>query len=161
MHLLVSGHKYENVWVKKGNEKIWKSAKQRLLGIEIGRNLNFDDHVISLCKKAGRKLAVLARLPKFMSFKQKRILMKTFVESQFGYCSLIWMFHGRKVNSKINHLQERSLRIFYDDYTTSFEDSLKKDNFFNIHHKDIQWLAIDIFLSRKELLTHFYVTFFR
>ena len=85
-HLLVSGHKYENVWVKMGDEKIWESAKQKLLGIEIGRNLNFDDHVISLCEKAGRKLVVLARLSKFMSFKQKRILMKTFVESQFGYC---------------------------------------------------------------------------
>ena len=61
-HLLVSGHRYENVWVKMVDEKIWESAKQKLLGMEIGRNLNFDDHVISLCKKAGRKLAVLARL---------------------------------------------------------------------------------------------------
>ena len=137
-HLLVSRHKYENVWVKMGDEQIWESAKQKLLGIEIGRNLNFHDHVISLCKKAGRKLAVLARLSKFMSFKQKRILMKTFVESQFGYCPLIWMFHSRKVNSKINHLQERSLRIVYNDYITSFEDLLKKDNSFKIHHKNIQ-----------------------
>ena len=74
--------------------------------MEIGRNLNFDDHVISLCKKAGRKLAVLARLSKFMSFKRNRILMQTFAESKFGYCSLTWMFHSSKVNSKINHLQE-------------------------------------------------------
>ena len=43
--------------------------------MEIGRNLNFDDHVSSLCKKAGRKLAVFARLSKFMSFKQKRNLI--------------------------------------------------------------------------------------
>ena len=56
-HLLVLGHKYENVWVKMGYEKSWKSAKQKVLGIEIGRILNFDDHVISVCKKAGRKLA--------------------------------------------------------------------------------------------------------
>ena len=77
------GTKYENVRVKMGDEQIWKSAKQKLLRIEIGRNLNFDDHVISLRKKAGRKLVVLARLSRFMSFKQKRILMKTFVESQF------------------------------------------------------------------------------
>ena len=105
--------------------------------MEIRRNLNFDDHEISLCKKAGRKLAVLARLSKFMSFKQKRILMKTFVESLFGYCPLIWMFHSRKVNSKINHLQERSLRIVYNDYITWFEDLLKKDSSFKIHHKNI------------------------
>ena len=59
-HLLISGHKYENVWVKIGDEKNWESAKQKLLGIKIGRNLNFDDHVISLCYKAGRKLAMLA-----------------------------------------------------------------------------------------------------
>ena len=99
-HLLVTGHKYENVWIKMADEKIWESAKQKLFGIEIGINLNFDDHVISLCKKAGTKLAVLARLSKLMSFKKKRILMKTFVESQFGYCPLIWMFHSKKINSK-------------------------------------------------------------
>ena len=84
-----------------------------------------------------------------MSFKQKRILMKTFVESQFGYCPLIWMFHSRKVNSKINHLQERSLRIVYNDYITSFEDLLKKDNSFKIHHKNIQSLAIELFKVKK------------
>ena len=41
-----------------GDEKIWESAQQTLLRIDIGRNLNFD--VISTCKKAGRKLAVLS-----------------------------------------------------------------------------------------------------
>ena len=158
-HVLVSGHKYENVWVKMGDEQIWESAKQELLGREIGRNINFDDHVISLCKKAGRKLAVLARLSKFMKFKQERILMKTFVGSQFGYCLLIWMLHSRKVNSKINHLQERSLRIIYNDYITSFEDLLKKDNSFKIHHKNIQSLAIEFFKVEKGIANPIYVTF--
>ena len=69
-HLLGLGNNYENVWVKIGDDKIWESAKQKLLGIEIRKNLNFDDHVIPLCKKAGIKLAVLARLSKFMSLKK-------------------------------------------------------------------------------------------
>ena len=43
----------------------------KLLGMEIGRNLNFIVHVFSLCKKMGRKLAVLAGLSKFIIFKQK------------------------------------------------------------------------------------------
>ena len=150
-HLLVLGDRYENVWVKMGDEKNWESAKQNLLGIGIERNINFDDHMISLCKKAGRKLAVLARLSKFMSFKQKRILMKKFSESQFGYCPLIWMFHSRKVNSKINHLHERFLRIVYNDYVTSFEDLLRRDNSFKIHHKNIQSLAIELVRVKKEI----------
>ena len=41
-----------------GDKKIWESAQQTLIGMEIGRNLHFD--VISRCKKAGRKLAVLS-----------------------------------------------------------------------------------------------------
>ena len=76
--------------------------------------------------------------------------MKTFVESQFGHCPLISMFHSRKVNSKtINHLQGRSLRIVYNDYITSFEDLIKKDNSFKIHHKNIQSLAIELFKVEK------------
>ena len=51
-------HKFKKVWLKMGDEKIWESAQQTLLGMEIGRDLNFD--VISICKKAGRKLAVLS-----------------------------------------------------------------------------------------------------
>ena len=108
-HLIVSGRKYENASVKIRNERIWESAKQKLLRKEIGRDLNFDDHVLSLCKKAGRKLAVLARLWKLMSFRQKRILMETFVEFRFRYCPLVWIFHSRKVNSKINHLRSRTI----------------------------------------------------
>ena len=33
--------------------------------------------------------------------------MKSFVEAQFGYCSLVLMFHGREINRKINHMHER------------------------------------------------------
>ena len=33
--LLISGHKYENVRVKTGDEKIWESEKQKLLRIEM------------------------------------------------------------------------------------------------------------------------------
>ena len=121
-----------------GEEIIWENANQKLLGMEVGRNLNFDDYVSSLCRKAGRKLTV----SKSMSLKFKQILMSTFVESKFGYCPLIWMFHSREVIRKINHLQERSLRGVYDDCTSWFEDLLKKDHSFNTHHKNMQSLAV-------------------
>ena len=51
------------------------------------------------------------------------------------------MFYSRKLNSKINYLQERSLRLVCNNYICSFEDLLKKDNSFKIHHKNILLLA--------------------
>ena len=59
-HLLVSGYKNENVWANIGNEKIWESNKQKLLGLDIDRNLNFNEHVSSLCRKVDNKLSFLA-----------------------------------------------------------------------------------------------------
>ena len=109
-HLLVSGHKHETVWAKIGETKIWESNKQKFLGVVIDRNLNFDEYVFDLCKKAGRKLSVLARLSNYMSFEKRKILLKAFVELQFGYCTLTWMFHGRRANSKINHIHERAIQ---------------------------------------------------
>ena len=93
-HLLKSGHKYENVWAQIGNAKIWESKTQKLLVVKIGRTLNFDEHVRSLCKKAGRKFSVLFRLSSYMNVKQKKTLMKSFSESQFGYFPLFLMFYS-------------------------------------------------------------------
>ena len=50
-----------------------------------------------------------------MNISKKRIIMKIFIESQFGYCHSIWMFHSIGLNNKINHIQERTLRITYND----------------------------------------------
>ena len=93
----------------KGETKIWENVK--LLGIDIDHDLSFNQHVSSRCSKTGNKLTALTRLSKFLIVKQRRRLFKAFLDSQFNYCPLIWMFHSRKLNSKINNLQERALRI--------------------------------------------------
>ena len=125
-YLLFSGYKTENVWANIGNEKNWESHKQKLLGLDIDRNLDFNEHISSLCRKAGNKRSVLAALSSFMSFKQRRILLKTFAESQFRYCPLIWLFYSRRVNNKIHHLHDCSICIVYRDNYSSYVDLLAK-----------------------------------
>ena len=51
--------------------------------------------------------------------------MKAFIESQFGYFPLIWMFQSSGVNNNINPLHEQSLRIVNKDNISTFEDFLK------------------------------------
>ena len=42
--------------------------------------------------------------------------------SQFSYCPLIWMFHNRKLNYRINKMYERALRIALNDHQCTFEE---------------------------------------
>ena len=120
------------------------SKTEVLLGITIDHELKFDDHVNRLCKKASTKLNALARIAPFMNVSKKRIIMKSFIESQFGYCPLIWMFHSRGLNNKINSTHERALRITYDT-SSSYGELLTKDRSVTIHHRNIRALAIEIY----------------
>ena len=92
---------------------IESNTKEILLGITIDRDLIFDEHVNNLCKKAFQKLNALVRLAPFMNVDKKRTIMKAFIESQFGYCRLVWMFHSRSLNNRINRIHERALRITF------------------------------------------------
>ena len=72
----------------------------------------------------------------YMDSPKRRLVMKAFITSQFGYCPLIWMFHSRALNNKINSIHERALRITYNDRTSTFEELLNKDNSVSIHHRN-------------------------
>ena len=78
-----------------------------------------------------------------MDIKKKKVLMKAFFIAQFSYCPLIWMFHSRKLNNKINKLHERCLGIVYSDSTSSFDKLIETDNSVPVHHRNIQVLATE------------------
>ena len=87
-HFLIGAHTHEHPWLKVGNSMIWESSKEKLLGITIDKNLNFNAHLSNLCK-VDQKVSALARVSTLLPFHGKRILLKTFIESQFSYCPLI------------------------------------------------------------------------
>ena len=55
------------------------------------------------------------------------------------------MQHTRSLNNKINKLQERSVRIVYEEYTSSFDNLLKKDKNKTTHQKNIEKLTIQMY----------------
>ena len=88
-HLLIVGNKNEQMWVQLDRNIAWESNDIIFLGIMLGNNLKFDKHVFNICSKGNRKLSALTRVAKLLPLKKRRILLKTFIESQFKYCSLV------------------------------------------------------------------------
>ena len=144
-HLIVTGFRYEAMYASVGDALLWEEDSVKLLGLLIDSDLTFDGHVKMICIKASQKLNAIQRLAKFLSKSKRIILLRTFFESQFSYCPLIWMFCSRKLNNRINRLHERSLRIAYSDFESNFEELLKKDNTVTIHERNLRVLAIEMY----------------
>ena len=62
-----------------------------------------------------------------LSFHKKKVLLSSFVHCHFSYASLACMFHSRDINNKINRIQERALRILYNDEEGVLEQLLRRD----------------------------------
>ena len=142
---LVTSVSSENICIYADNYEIKNSTYEKLLGVTIDNAMSFEKHVSTLCKKASQKLHALIRVSHYMTKKQRRIIMNAFITSQFGYCPLVWMFHSRSANNKINKIHERALRAIYDDYSSSFSQLLCKDKSVTIHERNIQTLAVEIY----------------
>ena len=148
-HVLFSTN--DKVDVNVSGFKITNSECEKLLGVKFDRNLNFDNLISDIFKKASKKISALARVTPFMSIDKKRLLMNAFFTSQFNYCPLVWMCHSRTNNRKINRLHERCLRIIYNDKQSSFNELLEKDGSVSIHIRNIQILATEMFKISKGL----------
>ena len=60
-----------------------------LLGVEIVSKLSFEKHISALGKKASNQLTItITRIKKTMGFKEKEILLNSFVYSNFNLCPL-------------------------------------------------------------------------
>ena len=103
--LLVTNHSNE-ISLNIDQQLITGSTSVKLLCITIDNKLSFDEHISKLCKKASLKLRALSRVSSYLSTDKLKVILKAFIEFQFGYCLLIWMFHSRALNHRINRIQK-------------------------------------------------------
>ena len=148
-HLVVCTQ--EKVFVTLENERINNTNSVELLGVEIDKTLDFTEHVTQLCKKGNQKLYALARISVYLNKDKLRIIMKTFIQSQFNYCPLVWMFHNRTLNRKINKLHERALRIVYKNEILTFQELLDKDGSVTVHHRNLRKLATEMYKIKNHI----------
>ena len=114
-------------------------------------NITFENHVNSICKRASQKLNSLSRVAPYMNMQKRRIVMKSFVTSQFGYCPLIWIFDSRYYNNKTNFIQESAVNIIYQGHIFTFHKLLNNDNSVSMHHRNLQVLAAEMIECHKGL----------
>ena len=77
--------------------------------------------------------------------------MKSFFDSQFAYCPLVFVFCNRSLNKRISKLRERSLRMLYRDYNSTFTQLSEKNNTITLHMKNLQFLAMKMYKMKNQI----------
>ena len=102
------------------NDQIINSASSvKLLGIEIDNRLSFEKHISTLCNKASNQLNAIGKIQKFMGFKEKEVLLNSFVYSNLN-------LYSSKSLCKIEKIQERAFRLLHSDFSSDYAELLKR-----------------------------------
>ena len=86
-----------------------------------------------------------------MTSEQHRKIITAYINSQFGNCPLVWMFHSRTLNNRINKIHERALHVIYNVSKLTYDELLHKDNSFTIHERNIQAQAIEMYKIKNNM----------
>lgn len=152
--LIVAGRKDHIIDIKVGESDIRESNEVTLLGVLIDNKLSFKGHLNDKIKKANSKIAIIKRNQHFLTFQQKKIVLSSFVHCHFSYAPLVWMFHSRELNNKINRVHKRALKILFNDEHSTFEELLKRDGAFTVHERNIQILLTEMFKAKNKFEPH-------
>ena len=118
--MIIFDKKHQDHTVVIDNITIKNKQSVKLLGLDIDRKLTFHDHITKLCRKAGNKVNVLARLSSNLDINSKMVLFYSFILSHFEYCAPIMHFCGTGDTRKIEKIQKRALRHIYKDFSSNY-----------------------------------------
>ena len=100
-----------------------------LLGVNTDKNLQFNSHLKTFVQRSSTiKLILFSCFRKIVLTDVKCKLYKAFIVPYFSYCSAVWHFCGARNRNKLQHLNERALRIVLDEKSLHYQEPLSKFN---------------------------------
>ena len=142
---------FSNTKISVNNENLEIVPSVKLLGIQIDSQLNFNMHINNIFKSAANQLNALIKLNCFLGIDEKKVLVNSFVLSNFNYCPLVWFISSTKSWKKIENLQKRALRFLLNDYESSYEKLLEKSDKSTINLRSHRSLCLEVFKTIYEL----------
>ena len=87
----------------------------------------------------------------FLGFEERKVLINSFILSNFNYCSLVWSITSAKSLNKFENLQKRPLRFLHNDYSSLYEELFKKSGKSTVNISNYHSLCIEIFKTLSDI----------
>ena len=96
------------------DRQLEQTQEEHLLGLVIDPSLSWSSHVTKLRKKLLKRVAVLARIKKFLPVKYRIILFNASIKPILEYCVSVWGNCNAGLLGDIFKVQKRCARIILD-----------------------------------------------
>ncbi|KAG0722809.1 hypothetical protein GWK47_043870 [Chionoecetes opilio] len=83
----------------------------KVLGVEVDRELRFDDHIKHIAKKASHRVSALRRVASFLDRGGKLLLCKAQIRPYLEYATLSWMSCAASHTRRLDSIQRRAMRL--------------------------------------------------
>ena len=111
--------------IEKEKQKLETCDKEKDLGITYDPNLNFDNHISNITKKANQMLGIIKRTFTFMNKSIFLKLYKALVRSHLEYGNVIWNPHLKRQSIQIESIQRRATKLLPECRNMSYDQRLR------------------------------------
>ena len=110
---------------------------EKLLGVTIDNNMNWNKQIKLTIKKVSSKLALLKRIKKYLPLCTRILFYKAYILPHIDYCSTVWGFTAKY--AELYKLQKRAARIITDSKFDADGDKLIKTLKWIQTHKRVKY----------------------
>ena len=93
----------------------------------------------------------MVRLKTFLGSNERKVLVNSFVLSNFNYYPLVWFVSSSTPLRKIENLHKRALRFLLNDYVSSYEQLLQKSSKASINLTNQSVLCNEVFKTMTDV----------
>ena len=98
-----------------GGGNLRRVSKTKSLGILKDENLNWNDQIDNISKKASKGIGILRRAEKYISQQALLTIYQSLVQPYFDYCSVVWGNCNQTCKDKLQKLHNRAARVMSGD----------------------------------------------
>ena len=124
---------------------IYSSKNIKVLGVLLDSKLDFKPYITNICARASRQLNAFRRVSKFLDIPGRLKVYNAFISANFTYCPVTWIFCGKVNSGKLEKIQEKALRVVYNDHKSSYSELLAKSDLVSLSIYRLRFLAIEMF----------------
>ena len=138
-----------NEIIKIGDAEIKASCSINILGIEIDKDLKFNMHIDEICSQTSKQINALRRIRHYLTKESKMTIYNSYINSNFNYCSVVWMFSKKCNSDKLERTNKRALRFSTNKESSSYETICEEEKQLNVYRKCVKSTAIMMYKVRK------------